>query len=337
MATPRSTRNNASGTLGAGYTAGDGSFTLTAGHGARFAGPKWPIYVTAVESPGPGETVKGVWSCTGVSGDTLQGVLAADGTTDVNVANGATIECRHTRQHVDDLIDACTGSVAITGGTMSGVVVTASTLNSTPVGGTTPAAGAFTTLSSTGNASFGGPITVTAAAGATVNVTSTSTNVVLNASTYVFQVTTSAGVYINGPLGIGTGAPLRALHVSGASSTQAVEVLIRDTDQSTNNRQWAVGLSGTSLVFRAAQDNPAFGSTAATLTRGGTFTAGNLVSTGDGSVAGTFGVGGQAQVASLFFIAAVPGSYANDAAAAGAGVAVGGVYRNGSVLMVRVS
>jgi hypothetical protein len=327
MATPRSTRNNASGTLGAGYTAGSGSFTLAAGHGARFAGSKWPIYVTAVENPGPGETVKGVFSVTGVSSDTLQGVLAADGTTDVNVANGATVECRPTRQHVDDLIDACTGALAATGGTMSNVAVTASLVNSTPVGGTTPAAGAFTTLSSTGNAALGQCFTVTAAGGGVVNVTSTVTNVVLNASSYVFQVTSSAGIFLNGSVGIGTGAPLRALHVSGASSSQAVEMLFRDTDQTVNNRQWAVGMSGSSLAFRAAQDSPSFGSTVFTVNRNGT-----------ASLAGSLTAGGLAVNTSSGFIFAVsPGNYANDAAAAAGGVGVGQVYRNGSVLMIRVS
>lgn len=33
----------------------------------------------------------------------------------------------------------------------------------------------------------------------------------------------------------------------------------------------------------------------------------------------------------------LPGDYANDAAAAAGGVPVGGIYRNGSVLMVRVA
>jgi len=319
MATPRSTRNNASGTLGAGYTAGDGHFTLTAGHGTRFAGTKWPIYVTAVENPGPGETVKGVFSVTGVSTDTLQGVLAADGTTDTNVANGATIECRPTRQHIDDLIDACTGSLATTGGTASGIAVTSSTVDSTPVGGTTPAAGTFTTVTSTGNASFGGPLTVTAAGGATVNLTSTLTNVVFNCSAYTFQVTSSSGIYLNGNVGVGASIPLRAIHVSGSSASQAVEILIRDTDQAANSRQWAVGMQGTNLVFRPAQDSPSFGSAVLVLARDGTVTTTNTV------------------YLSKAAFSTIPGNYANDSAAASGGVAVGGVYRNGSVLMVRVS
>ncbi len=327
MATPRSTRNNASGTLGAGYTAGDGHFTLSSGHGTRFAGSKWPIYVTAVENPGPGETVKGVFSVTGVSTDTLQGVLAADGTTDTNVANGATIECRPTRQHIDDLIDACTGSVAATGGTASGLAVTSSTVNSTPIGGTTPAAGAFTTVTSTGNASFGGPLTITAAGGATVNLTSTSTNVVFNTSAYVFQVTSSGGIYFDGSVGVGASAPLRALHVSGSSSSQAVEILIRDIDQSANSRQWAVGMSGTQLVFRAAQDNPAFGSAVLTIPRNGNATLSGYLTTAGVAINTSFGL----------IYSVLPGNYANDAAAASGGVGVGGVYRNGSVLQVRVS
>jgi hypothetical protein len=39
----------------------------------------------------------------------------------------------------------------------------------------------------------------------------------------------------------------------------------------------------------------------------------------------------------VFFNSVTIGNYANDAAAATGGVAVGGVYRNGSVLMIRVA
>lgn len=37
------------------------------------------------------------------------------------------------------------------------------------------------------------------------------------------------------------------------------------------------------------------------------------------------------------YVLTVGGNFANDAAAAAGGVAVGGLYRNGSVLMIRVS
>ena len=39
----------------------------------------------------------------------------------------------------------------------------------------------------------------------------------------------------------------------------------------------------------------------------------------------------------LFLNSTTIGNYANDAAAATGGVAIGGVYRNGSILMVRVA
>lgn len=39
----------------------------------------------------------------------------------------------------------------------------------------------------------------------------------------------------------------------------------------------------------------------------------------------------------VVFISATLGNYANDAAAASGGVPVGGLYRNGSVLMIRVA
>jgi hypothetical protein len=46
--------------------------------------------------------------------------------------------------------------------------------------------------------------------------------------------------------------------------------------------------------------------------------------------------GGDAKLGGLLYLA-VPGSYANDSAASSGGVAVGEVYRNGSVLMIRVT
>lgn len=50
--------------------------------------------------------------------------------------------------------------VAITGGTISGVAITTSTINSSIIGGTTPAAATFTNLTATGTVSFSNPLTV---------------------------------------------------------------------------------------------------------------------------------------------------------------------------------
>ena len=50
--------------------------------------------------------------------------------------------------------------VAITGGTISGVAITTSTINSSIIGGTTPAAATFTDLTATGTVSFSNPLTV---------------------------------------------------------------------------------------------------------------------------------------------------------------------------------
>lgn len=55
---------------------------------------------------------------------------------------------------------------------------------------------------------------------------------------------------------------------------------------------------------------------------------------GSGGVAPTTA---QAVKTNLGFSVAGLGDYANDAAAAGGGVAVGALYRNGSVLMIRVA
>jgi len=50
--------------------------------------------------------------------------------------------------------------VAITGGTISGVAITTSTINSSIIGGATPAAATFTNLTATGTVSFSNPLTV---------------------------------------------------------------------------------------------------------------------------------------------------------------------------------
>ena len=50
--------------------------------------------------------------------------------------------------------------VAITGGTISGVAITTSTINSSIIGGSTPAAATFTNLTATGTVSFSNPLTV---------------------------------------------------------------------------------------------------------------------------------------------------------------------------------
>lgn len=50
--------------------------------------------------------------------------------------------------------------VAITGGTISGVAITTSTINSSIIGGTTPAAATFTNLTATGTVSLSNPLTV---------------------------------------------------------------------------------------------------------------------------------------------------------------------------------
>lgn len=64
---------------------------------------------------------------------------------------------------------------------------------------------------------------------------------------------------------------------------------------------------------------------------------GGLIASGNGTFGGTFTAVGQAVFGDAIFSSSMPGSYANDAAAAAAGVAVGRFYRNGSALMIRVT
>lgn len=64
---------------------------------------------------------------------------------------------------------------------------------------------------------------------------------------------------------------------------------------------------------------------------------GGAIVAGTGFIGGTFTAVGQAVFGDALIAQNMPGSFANDAAAAAAGIAIGRFYRNGSVLMIRVT
>ena len=93
-------------------------------------------------------------------------------------------------------------AVAITGGTISGVALTLDSLNSTPIGQTTPAAGAFTSLTGTSGSISGDTI-------ATLTATQTLTNKTINGNNNTLSFIgnsslTNSSITINGsPVSLG--------------------------------------------------------------------------------------------------------------------------------------
>src|SRR5262249_43562865 len=70
-------------------------------------------------------------------------------------------------------------------------------------------------------------------------------------------LTTSGNTIVNGSVGIGTASPLRALHISGASSS---ELIIENRQATANFRKWDLvtdGGAGTNSEFYIRQLNDA--------------------------------------------------------------------------------
>lgn len=93
-------------TLASAHAAGSGVLVLQAQAGARLGTlPASRIYrVTAVQDPDTAsEVILGIFEATGLAGDTLTGVTAAEGTTDPALAAGVTIDVRMTAKDLGEI------------------------------------------------------------------------------------------------------------------------------------------------------------------------------------------------------------------------------------------
>lgn len=133
--------NNASAVLASGITDSATTITVASGQGASFptvSGGNW-AYITLVDTSGNLEIVK----CTAHSAaaDTFTCTRGQDGTTARAFSANDLFELRVTKATLDTLRDVASQ----TSGTLDGVTI----------GVGTPAAGAFTTLTATGNVTLG--------------------------------------------------------------------------------------------------------------------------------------------------------------------------------------
>lgn len=90
--------------LASNYTSGSGSMILSAGQGSFFTvfPAKFTLVTQGTYGTGSGE-VTGIYQCTGVSVNTLTGVSAIEGTTDVNWSSGDIVEVRLTAGDINSL------------------------------------------------------------------------------------------------------------------------------------------------------------------------------------------------------------------------------------------
>jgi hypothetical protein len=198
------------------------------------------------------------------------------------------------------------------GGAISAQSASFASINNTPIGNTTPSTGAFTTLSTTGNATVGGTLGVTGATtlSSTLAVTSaatlSSTLAVTGTSTFTGAITANGGIgaasasitnnaTVGGTFGV-TGA-------TALSSTLAV------TGDQTNTGDLAVNggdittTAVTATLFNANATSLAIGGAATTLTLGATtgtttIRSGTVAVTNNATVGGTLGVTGVATLSS---------------------------------------
>ena len=116
-------------------------------------------------------------------------------------------------------------AVAITGGTIAGVAVTTSTIDSSPVGAVTPSTGAFTTLAASGMTALSGGLTLS---GETVLPTIAPTLTTGTATAYVAALTPAppalaAGMSILVNLHVTSGAA-PTISIDGGTTNKAINV-----------------------------------------------------------------------------------------------------------------
>src|SRR5437868_6427165 len=107
--------NNVSTTVGSNHTGGSGSLVVASGAGSRF-GSTFPLVITASRAG----TVRSILNVTARSTDTLTISGAIEGTTDVDLVVGDTIEMRPTALAITELQDAVNARAELAGATFTG-------------------------------------------------------------------------------------------------------------------------------------------------------------------------------------------------------------------------
>lgn len=106
------TRDNYATTTASPYIAGGGSLALAGGAGATLgslpSGRVWR-FTAGHNFRSASEVVLGVFEASGRSGDTLTGVAASAGYSDVDIPSGSQIEIRWTEAHADEIQSALDG------------------------------------------------------------------------------------------------------------------------------------------------------------------------------------------------------------------------------------
>jgi hypothetical protein len=186
------------------------------------------------------------------------------------------------------------------GGAISAQSASFASINDTPIGNVTPSTGAFTTLSSTGNASVGGTLTVTG------GTTLSSTLAVTGAATLSSTLAVTGNTTVGGTLGVTGASTLASVGVTGNATVGGTLGVTGETTLAsatisdlTSGRIVLAGTSGAiedsaNLTFNGTT----LSVTGATSVSGNSTVGGTLGVTGATTLSSTLAVSGAATLSS---------------------------------------
>jgi len=245
------------GTVIGGTTAAAGSFTTLGASGNATVGGTLGVTGAATFTVAPTVSAFGT---AGVVKNNTSGVLstgqvslATEVTGTLPLANGGTgsdnASGARTNLGLGTIATQNANSVTITGGTIDGTVI----------GGTTAAAGSFTTLGASGNATVGGTLGVTGATtlSSTLNVTGATTLAGLTAGASTLNsATVTNNATVGGTLGVTGAATFTVAPTVSAFNTAGVVTntgagALASTAYGTANQYLKMNSAGTALEFAA--------------------------------------------------------------------------------------